>query len=227
MSGMISFMERSWYLVLIAVVASYLLGSINTAIIVTKIATKGKEDIRNMGSGNAGFTNVLRSVGKVPAILTIVCDLLKSVIAVLIGGWLFAIAAGNTENLSAVVRIGKYICGFFCILGHSFPIYFRFKGGKGIAVGLGASLGFFWPIGLSALAVFILLVIPTRYISLGSIAAAISMPIFSFVWGVRGPSIIPVVILSIVVVWSHRENIGRLLRGEERKFSVSHKKDGE
>ena len=96
MSGMMSFLSANWYLVLIAVVIAYLLGSVNTAVIVTKIFTKGKEDIREMGSGNAGFTNVLRSVGKVPAILTIVCDLLKSVIAVACGGWLFSIAAGSS-----------------------------------------------------------------------------------------------------------------------------------
>lgn len=231
---MISFMERSWYLVLIAVVASYLLGSINTAIIVTKIATKGKEDIRNMGSGNAGFTNVLRSVGKVPAILTIVCDLLKSVIAVLIGGWLFAIAAGNTENLSAVVRIGKYICGFFCILGHSFPIYFRFKGGKGIVSAAGMMLVADWRVFLLIIATFLLVFIFSKIISLASITCAVMFPVYTFIltfffdYKMEGnyPFLYWILCtlaalgICVFVVIKHSSNIGRLIRGEEKKITA-------
>ena len=233
MSGMFSFLARSWYLVLIAVVASYLLGSINTAVIVTKIATKGKADIREMGSGNAGFTNVLRSVGKVPAIITIVCDLLKSVIAVLIGGWLFAVAAGNTENLGAVVRIGKYICGFFCIVGHSFPIYFHFKGGKGIVSAAGMMLVADWRVFLMILATFLIVFIFSRIISLSSVISALMFPIYTFIltfffdfqgggypWLYVPLCTVAALGTTVFVVIKHSSNIGRLLRGEEKKITA-------
>ncbi len=234
MSGILSFLERSWYLVLIAVVAAYLIGSINTAIIVTKAATKGKEDIRNLGSGNAGFTNVLRSVGKVPAILTIVCDLLKSVVAVLIGGWLFAIAAGNTQNLDAVVRIGKYICGFFCILGHSFPAYFRFKGGKGIVSAAGMMLVADWRVFLLIVATFLIVFIFSKIISLASIVSAFMFPVYTFFltfvldYKLAGSypflywvlcTLAAAGICAFVVI-KHSSNIGRLIRGEEKKITA-------
>ncbi|MBR1731916.1 MAG: glycerol-3-phosphate 1-O-acyltransferase PlsY [Ruminococcus sp.] len=230
MSGMMSFLQNNWHLVLISVVLAYLLGSVNTAVIVTRIFTKGKEDIREMGSGNAGFTNVLRSVGKVPAILTIVCDLLKSVIAVLIGGWLFAIAAGSSENIDAVIRIGKYICGFFCILGHSFPIYFHFKGGKGIVTAAGMMLVADWRVFLMILATFLIVFIISRIISLASITCAIMFPVYTFIltFFFDCPSGYPVLYvwlctlaalgICVFVVIKHSSNIGRLIRGEEKKI---------
>ncbi|MBQ1717405.1 MAG: glycerol-3-phosphate acyltransferase, partial [Ruminococcus sp.] len=121
-----------WWIWLLTAVIAYLIGSVNPAVIVTKIWTKGKKDIRDMGSGNAGFTNVLRSVGKVPAIITIVCDALKCVAAVLIGGLLFTLIAGDSAVSPQVINVGKYIAGIFCIIGHSYPLYFHFKGGKGV-----------------------------------------------------------------------------------------------
>ena len=233
MSGMMSFLSANWYLVLIAVVIAYLLGSINTAVIVTKIFTKGKEDIREMGSGNAGFTNVLRSVGKVPAILTIVCDLLKSVIAVLIGGLLFSIAAGNSENIAAVIRIGKYICGFFCILGHSYPIYFHFKGGKGIVTAAGMMLVADWRVFLMILGTFLIVFIISRIISLASIICACMFPVYTFIltfffdYQGGGYPILYVWLctlaalgICVFVVIKHSSNIGRLIRGEEKKIKA-------
>ena len=129
----LNFLADNWWRFLITALAAYLLGSINTAVMVTGIVTKGKKDIRQMGSGNAGFTNVLRSVGKVPAIVTIVCDALKCVVAVLLGGFIFSFIAAESQILSnEYVNCGKYIAGIFCILGHSYPVYFHFKGGKSV-----------------------------------------------------------------------------------------------
>ena len=233
MSGMLSFLSSNWGLALIAVVTAYLLGSVNTAVIVTKIFTKGKEDIRDMGSGNAGFTNVLRSVGKVPAVLTIICDLLKSVVAVMIGGWLFSIAAGNSANADAIIRIGKYICGFFCILGHSFPIYFHFRGGKGIVTAAGMMLVADWRVFLLILGTFLLVFIISRIISLASIICACMFPVYTFLLAVifdlpnGGFSWLYVWLctlaalgICVFVVIKHSSNIGRLIRGEEKKISA-------
>ena len=130
-------LANCWWMILLSALIAYLLGSINTAVLVTGIVTKGKKDIRQMGSGNAGFTNVLRSVGKVPAIITIVCDALKCIIAVLIGGFIFSFASVAFQGESPIfinelINCGKYVAGIFCILGHSYPVYFHFKGGKGV-----------------------------------------------------------------------------------------------
>ncbi len=232
MSGMFSFLSANWYLVLIAVAVAYLLGSVNTAVIVTKIFTKGKEDIREMGSGNAGFTNVLRSVGKVPAIFTIVCDLLKSVLAVSIGGWLFSVAAGSSENIDAVIRIGKYICGFFCILGHSFPIYFHFRGGKGIVSAAGMMLIADWRVFLLVLGTFLVVFIISRIISLASIISACMFPVYTFLLALFFdlPNGYPLLYLwlctaaavgiCVFVVIKHSSNIGRLIRGEEKRIKA-------
>ena len=125
--------STNWYLLLIAAGIAYLIGSINPAVIVTKIVTKGKVDIREMGSGNAGFTNVLRSVGKVPAIITIVCDALKCILAVFIAYFIFlwfgSFPRDDEWFTRCLLTCVKYFAGVFCILGHSFPLYFHFKGG--------------------------------------------------------------------------------------------------
>ncbi len=224
----------NWYLLLISFVAAYLLGSINTAIMVTRIVTKGKKDIRDMGSGNAGFTNVLRSVGKVPAIFTIVCDALKSILAVAIGGILFAYMAGHSDNAPAVIMIGKYLSGFFCILGHSYPVFFRFKGGKGIVSAAGMMLVADWRVFLLVLATFLVIFICSKIISLASIIAAIMFPVYTFVLtfvfdymlsGGYQPwyfilCTVAALGICVFVVIKHSANIGRLLRGEEKKITA-------
>ena len=187
-----------WWVFLGTAVIAYLLGSINPAVIVTRVWTKGKKDIRDMGSGNAGFTNVLRSVGKVPAIITIVCDALKCVAAVLLGGLFFSLMLSNhygtqdsVLNLQ-LVNLGKYIAGIFCILGHSFPLYFHFKGGKGVVSPYTflATFLFDYQLGSGFYLSYVIL----------STAAAL--------------------IIGIFVTIKHKENIGRLLRGEEKKIKA-------
>lgn len=184
-------------------------------------------DVRKTGSGNIGMTNVARTAGGKAAALTFACDVGKGTICMLLSKFAIAqLCCGGDWPLLAFNSTYGWVSSILymaCVFGHVFSPYLGFHGGKGISVGLGAALGMHWPMGLAMLAVFLVLVIPTRFISLGSIAAALSLPICGFLWGMTLPALIPLVLVSIVVIWSHRENIGRLLRGEEKRFSVSHK----
>ena len=168
---------------IIPAILAYLLGSINTAIIVTKIVTKGG-NIKEMGSGNAGFTNVLRCVGKVPAIITIVCDFLKAVVAVILSNvfmWVGVAVftsifhsndaqvflATNQNLLVEGTSICNYVAGFCCILGHMFPIYFHFKGGKGVVAVIGMIFVLDWRTFLIILGIFLIIFLCSKIISLG------------------------------------------------------------
>lgn len=217
-------MNSLYFATAVAAIVSYFICGIPFGLLIA--AKMSGIDVRKMGSGNIGMTNVARTAGGKAAALTFLCDVGKGVLCVVGGRWAVAMCCfgGDVATLAhngPFAWVSTILFGA-CVLGHVFSPYLRFHGGKGIAVGLGASLGLYWPIGLCALGVFLLLTVPTGYISLGSLGAAVSMPIFSFVWGVRGLSLIPVVALSLVVIWSHRENIMRLVRGEERKFSIRH-----
>lgn len=235
----LSFLADNWWRFLIAAFAAYLLGSINTAVMVTSIVTKGKKDIRQMGSGNAGFTNVLRSVGKVPAIVTIVCDALKCVVAVLLGGFIFSFITADSQILSnEFVNCGKYIAGIFCILGHSYPVYFHFKGGKGVVTAAALMLVEDWRVFLCIIATFLIIFLITKIISAASITCAVLYApytfamtfIFDYLSG-GGYSLSYVLlstfaalVIGVFVIVKHKENIKRLLRGEEKK--ITSKKSG-
>lgn len=228
----INLLVNGWYIILASFVFAYLLGSVNTAVIVTKFATKGKQDIREMGSGNAGFTNVLRSVGKVPAILTIVFDFLKSVIAVMVGGLLFALVFAGSKDINGIVVIGKYLCGFFCILGHSYPLYFHFKGGKGIVSAAGMMLVADWRVFVIILATFLIVFIFSKIISLASITCACLFPVYTLILSLIdyfnfGYTLSYVILctaaafmIGLFVVIKHSSNIKRLLAGEEKKITA-------
>ncbi len=226
---------NNWYLFLICAVISYLIGSINPAVIVTKIATKGKADIRDMGSGNAGFTNVLRSVGKGPAIITIVCDALKCIAAVFIAYFIFVWFAGITGGdewfKSCFLKCVKYFAGVFCILGHCFPLYFHFKGGKGIVTAAALMLASDWRVFLLVLGTFLIVFIISKIISLGSITGAVMYAPYTFavtfifdhlltqncLWYVLVSTFCALVI-GIFATVMHKENIKRLRRGEEKRI---------
>ena len=225
----------NWYLFLAVAVIAYLIGSINPAVIVTKVVTKGKSDIRDMGSGNAGFTNVLRSVGKVPAIITIVCDALKCIAAVFIAYFIFvAFAKIPVEDewfRRCFLTCVKYFAGVFCILGHSFPIYFHFKGGKGIVTAAALMLASDWRVFLLILGTFLIVFLITKIISLGSITGAVMYAPYTFLvtfvfdhlltkpclWYVIIATACALVI-GVFATVMHKENIKRLLRGEEKKI---------
>ena len=199
---------------IIAIVA-YLIGSINFSVILSK--KMAGFDVREKGSGNAGTTNMLRSVGKKAAALTLICDVLKGVVAILIAmfiGWAFKV-----ENQSLLVQIA----GIAVVLGHTFPIFFGFKGGKGVATSLGVLIMSNWQIGLICLVFALILIILTQMVSVGSIAAAILYPVLTLFipqnYIIPGNYIIYSVVLAVIIVFNHRENVKRLLSGTENKIS--------
>ena len=193
----------------IIAVCAYLLGSLSFAIIVSKL-TLGK-DIRNYGSGNAGLTNAYRTMGAKKTLLVLLGDIAKGAAAVSIG----MVLAGP---------VGKLTAGIFVILGHMFPLYFGFKGGKGVLVGAVMLAFFDWRVFGIAFVLFLLSVIVTKWISLGSILGAVSFPITTWVFN-RDPVLTAMALgMAAVVVFMHRSNIGRIIRGKENKFSFKSKK---
>lgn len=201
-------------LVLVAVVtalASYFLGCFNGAVIVSKYILR--DDVRNHGSGNAGLTNFYRTFGGPLTAVVILTDVLKAVIAVFLGQWLFG----------GLYVLGKYWAGLFCLLGHMFPCMFHFKGGKGILSGGTIAIMIDWRIALVVWGGFLLLTILTRYVSLGSLWAGASFPFIS--WYCYPNTVIVILAFACggLVVWQHRANIKRLLSGTENKFSLHRK----
>lgn len=210
--------------IMVAIIA-YLIGSVNFSIIISK--KMAGFDIREKGSGNAGTTNMLRSVGKKAAAITLVCDILKGVVSIGI-----AIIIGNiAKNLDRELLL--QIAGIAVILGHTFPIFFGFKGGKGVATSLGVLLMSNWQIGLICLVFALVLMALTRMVSLGSCGAAILFPVLTLfinehytvlTEGKNGNVyFVYSVILAIIVLYNHRENIKRILNGTENKLSFSKK----
>jgi len=193
---------------LIIILVSYFIGSISTSYIIAKRMMG--VDIRTQGSGNAGSTNVLRTLGKKAGILTFVGDLLKGVVAVLIAKVIATIA--HTD-----VATSSYIAVVFVVIGHNWPIYLGFRGGKGVATSLGAMIAVNPVIALSCFAFFILIVYVTKYVSLGSVLGICTSPIIMFFIGnYKGLAV--TLFLSASVIFKHRENIKRLLNGTERKI---------
>ncbi|HHU22674.1 MAG TPA: glycerol-3-phosphate 1-O-acyltransferase PlsY [Clostridiales bacterium] len=202
-------------LVIIAVI-SYLLGGVNGAIISSKYFWK--KDIRDYGSGNAGLTNFFRIFGVAGILLVIAIDVLKSVIAVLIGSALMGIQG---ENL-----VGKLFAGFCLMLGHVYPVFFQFRGGKAVlCLGI-ISLMVDWRVGIICWLIFALVVIFTKYVSLGSIIGAVFFPICIWAFGYTGLEATLSLICALIVLFKHRDNIIRLLKGKEAKFNIG-KKSGQ
>lgn len=208
--------------VLAAVVIAYLLGSINFAVIFANIFLK--KDVRELGSGNAGTTNVMRTAGFLPGALTFVCDALKGFAACFIGKMLFIHAYPDTIPWIYVA----YMCGVACMLGHVFPIFFRFKGGKGVATSVGI-FAVCCPIAIIiGLTVFALMTIITKIVSLSSLIATVTVISLSIVFYNSDANIVLPAVLSIamgvIVFLKHKENIKRLVKGEEKKIKVRRKK---
>ena len=205
--------------VIVAVIA-YLIGSVNFSILISK--KMAGFDVREKGSGNAGTTNVLRSVGKKAAIITLICDILKGVITILLAIVLGKITKSNTALLCQIGAIEVAI-------GHTFPIFFGFKGGKGVATSLGIILVLNWKIGLICLLFALSIMAITKMVSLGSVSAAILFAILTIFitdgYIAQGSYIVFGIILAGFVLFNHRENIKRITKGEENKLSF--KKDKE
>lgn len=208
--------------VIAAVIIAYLLGSINFAVIFANIFLK--KDVRELGSGNAGTTNVMRTAGFLPGALTFICDVLKGFAACFIGKMLFIYAFPDTIPWIYVA----YMCGVACMLGHVFPIFFRFKGGKGVATSVGI-FAVCCPIAIIiGLTVFALGVFITRIVSLSSLIATVTVISLSLVFYDSEANIIIPALLSITmgvtVFLKHKDNIKRLVKGEEKKITVRRKK---
>lgn len=206
--------------VIMAIIA-YLIGSVNFSVIISK--KMAGFDVREKGSGNAGTTNMLRSVGKKAAALTLILDVLKGVLAIGI-----AILVAHIEQ-EADPAIMVSVAGVFVVLGHTFPIFFGFKGGKGIATSLGVLLVINWQIGLICLVFALILMALTRMVSLGSIMAAILFPVLTMfiadnyivesIAENRLVYIIFGIVMAIIVLFNHRTNLKRILNGTENKLS--------
>ena len=210
--------------IIIAIIA-YLIGSVNFSIIISKKIAGF--DVREKGSGNAGTTNMLRSVGKKAAAITLICDILKGVISIGL-----AIIIGNiAKNINRELLV--QIAGIAVVIGHTFPIFFGFKGGKGVATSLGVLLMSNWQIGLICLVFAIILMALTRMVSLGSCAAAVLFPVLTLfinqhytvlTEGKNGTTyLVYSIILAIIVLYNHRSNIKRILNGTENKLSFKKK----
>ncbi len=203
----------------LAAAAAYLLGSVSFAVIVSRCLYH--QDVRQFGSGNAGMTNILRTYGKKAAALTLAGDFLKGVVAVLVGRLIFAAFGVDLFD-------GAYVAGLFALLGHLYPVYFGFRGGKGILTSIGI-IAVINPIVFAGLLVIGLpLIFITRMVSVGSLAGAVSFPILTllvdyFTGGVSWLDFFFSVVIALLVIWMHRANIRRLLNGTENRFGSKNK----
>lgn len=209
-----------WACIISGIIA-YLLGSISFSVIFTKKIAGF--DVRQKGSGNAGSTNVLRTAGKKPAALTLICDILKGVIAVLIAFLIGKIFNFSVSDSAFLIQIA----GILVVIGHTFPIFFGFKGGKGVATALGVLLITNWQIGLICLVFALVLMAITRIVALGSIAAAILFPVLCFFItnnylvgdsSTRITYLIFGIIMALIVIFNHRSNIQRMASGTENRL---------
>jgi len=181
---------------------AYLFGSISSAIVICRVM--GKDDPRTVGSKNPGATNVYRIAGKKAATLTLIGDLLKGVIPV----WI--------SQKMGMDGIGQSLVALAALLGHCYPIFFKFKGGKGVATAFGALLAVHWVIGVSLLAIWFAVFSVSKTSSISAIIASLSVPLSSFY--VMPEAIIPLNIITLIVIWRHHENILKLLSGNESDF---------
>jgi len=185
----------------------YLVAAVPTGVVLTRLM--GLEDVRTRGSGNIGATNVYRVAGKLPGILTLLGDILKGFLPLLaVKYWL------------APTPLQLGVAGVVAIVGHCYPVYLRFKGGKGVAT----ALGIFLVLDPQALVggglVFLAAVALTRYISLGSVLAAIAVPLFTLLFGRPLPMVLSACVIGALIVWRHRDNLRRLLDGTENRFGA-------
>lgn len=232
-----SFLANSWLSLLLSAVVGYLLGSINWAIIITRLFSR--RDIRTVGSGNAGATNVLRSQGILPAVLTTLGDIGKGVAAVLIGGWLLTnlnLSGGvppelRTFSPDAAELIGGYFGGLFCVVGHMFPVFYGFHGGKGVLATLGMFFVLDWRVAVLALGLFLITVAISRMVSLGSVLAASYLPVLTLVFRSWVDKMSPAAVIfctvlsaliAAIVIWKHGSNMRRIAAGTERRIGEDH-----
>lgn len=203
-------------------VMSYLLGSLNFGVILSNKLKK--DDIRNHGSGNAGTTNMLRNYGKGYAFLTIAGDMLKVVAAAFIAVKIIEYTPQTLNDIGTNINFDQNIfiksfAGFFCVLGHIFPCFFNFRGGKGVATAGGMVFVVDWRIALILLAVFIVVVALTKYVSLGSIIMALLYPVLMFAFHRSIVLTVIAAVFTLIVIIAHRGNIKKLFNHTENKIT--------
>ena len=210
-------------LILVAVI-SYLLGSLNFGVILSKFK---HDDVREHGSGNAGTTNMLRNYGKFFALLTIIGDMAKVALAIFLSFLIIKEKELSGYKLfadNAAIML-KSFSGFFCVIGHIYPCFFKFKGGKGVATSGGMVFLVDWRIALILLAMFVITVALTKYVSLGSILMAVFYPIYTFAFYISIPLTLIALVFAVIVIVKHKENIIKLLNHEENKISFKKKEE--
>jgi len=197
---------------ILAAVIGYLLGSLNGSLIVGKFYGV---DVRHHGSKNAGMTNTMRTLGKKAALFVLIGDLIKGILAFLAG---YYISGGRPDG-----QFSGMLAGTAAILGHIWPVFFGFRGGKGVLTTLAVILMIDWPIALGLTGVFVFILVLTGYVSLGSVTAAFLFPIAVAVFGRSTETIVFAAIIAALILIRHRTNIQRLLKGTESKFSLKKK----
>lgn len=238
-----------WLIAFIVAVISYFIGSVNSSIILSRLM--GGKDIREEGSGNAGATNMLRTHGKKAGAFTLLFDMLKGVIAVLLAllatylttkwispqdyqnSMLTPTVFGKTVSIFSIQYIlpsFRYISAFFVVIGHDFPVFFGFKGGKGIATSAAVMLMLDWKIALVIILLAFVIMLITRYVSLASVITAIAYPLvlIGFMLGTgefNAAYLLFAILLGLLAVWRHKANIHRLLNGTESKLGQKKKGD--
>lgn len=215
------------YYIIMGMIA-YLIGSINFSILISQ--KKAGFDIREKGSGNAGTTNMLRTLGAGAAVITLILDILKGVVAVYIAIFLnFILSKFGVTNVNVATLV--QVAGIFVILGHTYPIYYGFKGGKGVATSLGILLVTNWHIGLICLVFALVLIITTRMVSVGALGAAILFPVLTLLTDASnfiepGNYLVYSICIALLVCFNHRTNIERLMNGTENKISFKKSNEG-
>lgn len=234
---MLSLLSNSWLALILASVVAYLLGSTNWAIIVTRVFRH--KDIRQEGSGNAGATNVLRSQGVFLAALTLIGDIGKGVLAALAGGWIMSavqLAPGEDPLLTrdALEFIGHYVAGLCVVIGHLYPVFHGFKGGKGVAATMGLLFVLDWRMALMCVGLFVITVAVSRMVSLGSVLAMSYVPVLTFVfrrWAddMSMEAVVFCTVLSgvvaLIVIFKHGSNMRRIADGTESRIGETTPKE--
>ena len=211
-------LSQSTLLPVLLVGVAYLLGSLAFAVLVSRVM--GLADPRTFGSQNPGATNVLRSGSKVAAVATLLLDALKGYVPVAV-----VLAYGTNVSWAGDAVAWASLAGLAAFLGHLYPVFFRFKGGKGVATAVGFLFGLEPALGLACLATFLIVVYFSRYVSLASVVAAVSAPFYwlfghGVVWQAGAVSVACLVVMAVMLIWRHRANLARVMDGSESKLGA-------
>ena len=206
------------FMLVLALVCGYILGSVNTSIIAGNIYG---ENIRKKGSGSAGLTNTLRTLGPKAAVFVFAGDVLKGVLACLLGYMLTAGELGSERLFDFVnPNMGLLLAGTSCIFGHVFPVFFQFKGGKGVLTAATVVFMMDWRAGAILICVFIIVLLITRYVSVGSMICAAGLPVVSLLLEKPSYCMVYMIAIALLILIMHRKNIGRLINGAEPKLRL-------